>query len=187
MATIKDCCEDRYLFNEEYDFMVRQCADNDLPIDLSNRHIDHAIVLTRNILKKTQREVYFLTGRLHSEFCEAIIDDLKTALDNHCKVEIAFVEDEAIPDKIRALQKQSPRHLILRKLRGQFRDRGRSLGHFCVSDNCRYRMEENHPYDQDFTQNKEVKAVANFNAPQIAKDLVRFYRKVCDMCEAVPA
>jgi sugar-specific transcriptional regulator TrmB len=183
----KTCCADRELYNDEYEFMVKQCAEHDLPFDLRNRHIDHAVILTKHILKNSRKKVFFLTGRLHQEFCASIRAELEEALANGCRVEIIFVENGDMPPEIAALQKAHPGRLVLHRINAEMREKAREMGHFCVSDGCRYRIERNHPFDQDFSKDKAVSAVANFNCPDIAGQLVAFFEDTLKHCEKVAA
>jgi hypothetical protein len=171
------------LYTDEYEFMVRQCAKNRLPLDLRNRHIDHAVVLTRHILAESRERASFLTGRLHQEFSDSIREELADALKRGCGVDVVFVEHEPVPSAVAGLRGRYPDRLRLYRVRDEHRERLRQSGHFCVSDGCRYRMENHHPFDQDFARDKAVTAVANFNRPDIARKLERLFATTREMSE----
>ena len=168
--TLKSSQLDFTLATEEYEAFVRECADLSLSIDVPNRHIQHAAVLTKNILRLSKEKVQILTGTFPELFFKLIQDDFQRALLRGVSVQVLVVDGELECEALKKLQSEQ-RNLVVYKLQDEMQEEVRaSVGHFAVSDCKRYRIEDIHER-KDFTKDPSVKARASFNNPTGAKNL----------------
>jgi len=173
------------LATEEYESIVASCADNDSSQELSNRHIAHAAILTRHIIRRSQHCVDILTGSLPELFFNQIRSQVESAIQKNVLVRIVFANGGAVCDSLFGLARQYPKQLLIYEISDEYREKvKKSICHFCVSDNKRWRIEEVHP-DKDFSKDPAISALANFNRPQEAKVLHSSFDDLVDLSNPV--
>ena len=169
------------LMTEEYRDIVRECANRDLPIELPNRHIDHASILFNAALQYSSRYMDILTGGLPELFVDKIKAELNAALERGVQVRIIIIKPSAANGGL-----SNHANLEIYEVPSDIRERvAQGVPHFYVSDDRRYRMEEMHSLDRDFSANPEIRARASFNQPIVGKSLRETFNGLVDVCDSV--
>jgi hypothetical protein len=169
------------LATEEYESIVAHCADADSSLELSNRHIAHAAILTKHIVRRTENTLDIITGSMPELFFSKIKKQLETTLQKGVQVKIIFVNKIAPCEDLSLLAKHYPNQLKLFQIPDAIRPTVKEhIAHFCVSDKKRFRIEEIHG-DKDFVKDPSIKAIANFNNPEIAKQLQHTFEELVAM------
>lgn len=183
-AECKGARNDFDLATAEYYDIVRQCADQDLSLELTNKHIEHASILFNAALRHTRRGMDILTGTMPELFLEKIGVELKSALDRGISVRIIVIKP--IIESLR--QSFAPYggikiFQVPEEIRPEI---ARDMPHFYVSDDRRYRLEFKHDIDKDFEKHPDIDARANFNQPDVVSKLRRAFNDLMDACDPVP-
>ncbi len=168
------------LATQEYASIVEMCASNDLSIELSNRHIEHAAILTNAILGKTREHASILTGDCPELFFDKIKAALIAALDRGAEIRVILVNGVQKASALIELAKERASLKVFRVQETAVESVKAVVPHFCVSDSMRYRLEQIHE-DKDFAADRSVSAVANFNQPNIARTLQTTFEKVLSL------
>ena len=161
------------LATEEYAEIVRDIAERDLPMEIPNRHIDHAAVLENEILRLTARRVLIVTGTFPELIYEKIKNQFVAALRREVLVEIILADATAPVAELHELIRKFPNLQVHRWCPAQRRD----INHFMVSDGKRMRLEDIHP-QQDFKTNPSIKAKASFNDEESAASLDEAFKNL---------
>jgi len=184
-----DMTDDLKLMTEEYEYMVNLFSGMDISLEIPNRHIGHAAILTKYIFDKATKYVYIFSGGLPEIFIKEVKDNIQNALNKGEKgVEVkiivsdpAYCENSDIIQELILLNKNFHIHKIKESIRVEIEG---SINHFCVSDSKMFRLEEIHP-EQDFAQNRAIKAKANYNDPEIAKTLTNKFNELWLLSEPI--
>jgi len=177
--------KDFKLATTEYQVIVNACAQYDIPIEIPNRHIDHAAVLENNIFRRSVRNVDVLTGNIPELFFEKISAKLDLALSRGVKVRMIVVNGGPCCDGVETIKSKYPNFQVL-AIKPQMRPTvQKEMEHFVVSDGKRYRLEEHHDPNKDFSVDPEINAVACFNDPEAAKSLHEAFDALISSCEPI--
>ncbi len=174
------------LMTEEYESIVASCADNDSSMGISNRHISHAAILTKHIIRKSQSSVDILTGSLPELFFNQIKNHLADALKRGIVIRIVFVNDGKVCPNLLSMVQQNKKIQVYELTSAAKAAVKNQINHFCVSDNKRFRIEEIHP-DKNFDTDPAISATANFNHPQEAKRLRELFDALIKFSNPVSA
>jgi len=169
------------LATEEYEALVKACAEMELAIDIPNRLIDHAAILENYILRFSTNNVDVLTGSFPDFFYGKICKEFDKALSRDVTIRIIATEDAPS----RPIQELRTRYSNLKifTLPKEMRDIVRKMiPHFMVSDRKRYRLEEKHEM-KNFQTDPEIKATACFNNPRAAEALHATFNRVVELAD----
>ena len=163
------------LATEEYQRIVNTIADNDLPLEIPNRHIGHAAILLNKIFSKAQRDVSVLTGSMPELFFDQIKSTFIAAIKRNVRVRLITIDDCDAGAALLEATHDYPGRIEVRQVNSPCRrEVWTRVGHFAVSDGKRFRVEGVHG-PKDFSRDKEVRAIACFNNPASAQTLERAF------------
>ena len=172
------------LATEEYEAIVASAASADSNGNIPNRHIAHAAILTKHIIRKSESDVKIITGSLPELFFNQIRSELECGLKRGIAAKIVFVNKANVCRELSGLL-QKYRNLQAFEIPDRIRSTVKiHVAHFCVSDKKRYRLEEIHE-DKDFTKDPSIRAVANFNQPEISQDLNAMFETLASISQPV--
>jgi sugar-specific transcriptional regulator TrmB len=166
--------ESQRLMSEEYELLVKLFAENDVPLGIPNKHIEHAAILTKYIFEKAKNNVYIFSGGLPEIFIDKIKPSLIAALKRDVKIKIVVTypsDDFKSCDDL-----MDDPNFELYEIKEELKDIfEKNINHFSVSDSLMFRFEDIHE-KKDFKENFEVTATANFNHPEYANGLEKKFK-----------
>ena len=172
------------LATEEYESIVASAAAANSSADIPNRHIAHAAILTKYIIRHSEQDIKIVTGSLPELFFNRIKSELEAALKRGVSAQIIFINKANVCQELNNLLGKY-RQLQALEIPERFKNNvKRHVAHFCVSDKKRFRLEEIHE-DKDFSKDPSIRATANFNHPQIARELHTLFESLSSLSQSV--
>lgn len=158
--------------DEEYIEIVDKAIKGDLNLDIPNSTFDHALLLTERLLAVAKKEVNIFSGSLYEALYGVKIKGLlQEVINRGIEIKIIVwhkVKEEQVAD-LKSLSDKL--QIKLANLPLDEPKAYQNTKHFLVVDGKSYRLEEPHRPQAETAEDFQVKGIANFNNPQLAKVL----------------
>jgi hypothetical protein len=156
--------------DQKYILLVEEAIRRDLDLDISNSTFSHAAFLTEELLKVAKREINILSGSLNEALYGEKMKGAFSVLSRNIDVKIIIwhTAKQSQIDNLKALNNKIQIKLASREEKPENYERTK---HFMVVDEKAFRLEEPHSPQVESVEDFQVKGVANFNKPEVAKAL----------------
>ncbi|MEK6890013.1 MAG: hypothetical protein AABX35_02385 [Nanoarchaeota archaeon] len=150
----------------QYQQIVIDALDRKMDLDIQNSDMSHAIFLIYILIKKAKKKIRIFTGKLWDGFYNdsRISKVFEEAVNKGVNIEI-IIESGKIKDIPKCISNKVKLFHMNKK--------NPLKNHIIISDDESFRIEQPHK-DSDL-KSRSIKAIVNFNSPDIAKKMGEFF------------